>query len=303
MALIGHVRALRVLTEVARCGTFSDAARALGITQSAASQHVTALEREAGLTLLDRGTRPLELTEAGRVLARSSTAIQTQLEDAQQSLDELVGRSAGRLRLGSFPTALTSFVPHALQLLRSRHRGLQLTVIDDHMPALLPRLETGELDMAVIYEQQATSRGRGRGPVIVPLFDDPYRVLLPARHRLAGFEEPLRLADLRGEDWVGGRAGSAWFRILLLSCRRAGFEPQTLLATDDHRAVHAFVAAGLGIGVVPGLAAEHAPRGVVVRDLRDAPLRRISVAHRRGEPVTDPMRTAIETLQQVTATS
>ena len=303
MALIAHVRALRVLAEVGRCGSFSDAARRLGITQSAASPHVAALEREVGHTLLDRSARPLEPTEAGRVLVRSGRAIEHELDEAQQALDELVGRSAGRLRLGSFPTALTSFVPPALQLLRQRHPGLQLTVIDEHMPALLPRLESGELDLAVIYEAPATSRLPDRGPVTAPLLDDPYRVLLPARHPLAGPERPLRLVDLRDEAWVGGRSGSAWFRILLAACRQAGFEPRTLLATDDHRAVHAFVAAGLGIGVVPGLAAEQAPPGVVVRDLRDAPVRRISAAHRRGEPVTEPIRSAIAILQQVTAPS
>ena len=134
--LIGQVRAIRVLREVAGQGSFSAAARSLGMTQSAVSQHVAALEREAGLPLVDRGTRPLELTEAGAVLVRHGRAMTAELDAAEQALAEISGRRAGRLRLGSFPTALTSFVPGALARLRDEHPDLVLTVVDDHMQGL-----------------------------------------------------------------------------------------------------------------------------------------------------------------------
>ena len=70
MELIGNVRGIRVLCEVAARGSFSSAAQALGITQSAVSQHIAALERQAGLALIQRGTRPAELTQAGAALVR-----------------------------------------------------------------------------------------------------------------------------------------------------------------------------------------------------------------------------------------
>ncbi|GAB2599621.1 LysR family transcriptional regulator [Pseudactinotalea suaedae] len=302
MTLMTQVRAIQVLTELGREGSFSGAAQAVGITQSAASQHIAALEGHVGTILVDRGVRPLELTEAGAVLARHGAAILTHLDDAQQSLDEIVGRQAGRLRIGSFPTALTSFVPQVLSRLRAVSPDLELTVVDDHMPALLPRLESGELDMAVVYEAAGTPSAITHRLTVVPLFEDPYRALLPVRHRLARTDRRLRLADLKDEPWVGGRPGSAWYRILLAACRADGFEPRALLSTDDHRAVQAFVAAGLGIGVVPGLAAAQAPAGVTVRDLHPGgPVRRIGVAHRSGGPVPAPIRTAVALLQQVTA--
>ena len=111
MKLIGHVRAIRVLSEIETRGSFSAAADALGLTQSAVSQHVAALEREAGLPLVERGPRPVELTEAGRVLARHGAVVIARLDSAEQELAELAGRRAARLRFGSFPTALTTFVP------------------------------------------------------------------------------------------------------------------------------------------------------------------------------------------------
>jgi DNA-binding transcriptional LysR family regulator len=299
--LIGHVRGIRVLCELADQGSFSAAARTLGMTQSAVSQHVAALEREAGLALVDRGSRPVELTEAGSVLVRHGRAIAAQLDGAEQALAAINGRQAGRLRLGSFPTALTTFVPEAVTVLRAATPGLVLTVVDDHMQGLVPRLVGGELDLAVVYENPLLPGGSLGRLTTVPLFDDPYRVLLPEGHRLARRRKRLSLADLAGEVWIGGRPGSAWFRILLHACRASGFEPRTLLTTDDHRAVQAFVAAGLGVGVVPGLAASHPSPGVAVRGLdTGGPVRRIAVAHLPGEPVPPPVTAMTEILREVT---
>jgi molybdate transport repressor ModE-like protein len=300
--LIAQVRAIRVLCEIAEQGSFSAAARSLGMTQSAVSQHVAGLERETGLPLVDRGTRPVELTEAGAVLVRHGRTVTAQLDGAEQALAEISGRRAGRLRMGSFPTALTSFVPTAIARFREETPGVALTMVDDHMQGLLPRLERGELDMAVIYENPDLPGGAPRRLALTPLFDDRYRVLLPEDHRLAGRRSRLRLTDLAGEAWVGGRPGSTWFRILLYACRSAGFEPRTQLATDDYRAVHAFVAATLGVAVVPGLAADHPLPGVAVRELdTTAPVRRIGVAHRAGEPAPAPVRAMTEILRDVTA--
>ncbi|MET0416096.1 MAG: LysR substrate-binding domain-containing protein [Actinoplanes sp.] len=296
MKLIGHVRGIRALCEVGERGSFSAAADALGLTQSAVSQHVAALERETGLPLVMRGTRPTELTEAGRALVRHGTAIVAHLSDAEQELGELAGHRSGRLRFGSFPTALTTFVPPALARLRREHPTVVLTVVDDHMQGLLPRLTDGTLDLAVVYDPSGTPALRH-----VPLFDDPYWAVLPAGHRLARRRTAVSLADLAEEVWIGGHAGSAWFSIVRHACRAAGFEPRTALGSDDYRAIQAFVAAGLGIAVIPGLAVATTVPGIEVRKLRgDAPVRRISVAHRADGFLSPAVRAMTDILQQVT---
>jgi len=274
------VRRLRVLAEVAAHGSFSAAAQALQLTQSAVSQHVAALEREIGLPLVERGTRPVELTDAGHALTRHAAGIFSRLDVAEQELEEIAGRRRGRLRFGSFPTALSTFVPRAFQRFRRREASVTLTVLALPLQTLVPRLAAAELDLALIYEHDALPEIDGHDLARTPLCDDAYHAVLPARHRLAR-SSALALTDLAGEMWIGGTPTSSWFRIVQHHCRAAGFSPQVDCASDDNVAVQALVAAGLGVAVIPGLALVRPQPGVAVRPLSGAPLRRISAVRPR----------------------
>jgi DNA-binding transcriptional LysR family regulator len=198
------VRRVRVLAEVAAEGSFSAAGRALTLTQSAVSQHVAALERELGQTLVVRGTRPLELTEAGDALVRHATGIFARLDGAEQELDEIAGRRHGRLRFGAFPTALATIVPPAFAHFRRHHPDVTLAVVDEHLQRLIPRLEAGELDLALIYDHEVLTDIAKRDLERTPLLDDPFQVVLPTGHPLARLRRPLELGDLSGEPWIGG---------------------------------------------------------------------------------------------------
>lgn len=303
MELINHLRGLRVLCSVDAQGSFTAAAHDLGLTQSAVSQHVSALERHLEVTLVDRASRPAALTEAGHALARHGRALLARLGDAEQELAEITGRRAGRLRLGSFPTALATFVPPALARFRDQRPGVRLTLLDDHLQALLPRLDDGELDVALVYDDPALAQRPSADLERVVLFDDPFRVVLPDRHRLAEGRAPLDLAALRDETWIGGLPGSTWFGIVRAACRDAGFEPKVGFASDDYRGVQAFAAAGLGVAVVPGLAvaAGQVP-GTRVRRLRTGGPSRQVLAVRPTEAFPSPASLLMmETLASVTA--
>jgi DNA-binding transcriptional LysR family regulator len=255
----------------------------LGISQSAVSQHVAALERQVGVELVDRGARPAQLTGAGHVLAEHARAVTARLEAAERDVAEVVRRQGHRLRLGSVPTALASFVPGAIARLRTELPDLVLSVVDDHVQGLLPRLRDRELDLAVVFGD-TDPVDLGPELVTVPLRPDAYRALLPSRHRLARGERDPSLRDLRDETWIGGAGGSTWFRIVRDSCRAQGFEPHVGVVSDDHLAVQALVAAGLGVAVVPGLAAGNRVKGVTARNLRGpGPVRQLAVALPRGE--------------------
>jgi DNA-binding transcriptional LysR family regulator len=297
------VRRLRVLAEVAARGSFSAAGDAMTLTQSAVSQHVAALEREVGQTLVVRGTRPLEMTEAGNALVRHASGIFARLDGAEQELDEIAGRRHGRLRFGTFPTALATLVAPAFTRFRQRHPEVTLTVVDDHLPQLIPRLEGGELDLALIYEHETLGEIASPDLERTPLLDEAFRAVLPAGHRLCRRRRPLQLADLGDQPWIGGAANSAWYRIVSDACRRAGFAPRVGFASDNNIAIQALVAAGLGVSVIPDLAVAHPLPGVEVRALgSDAPMRRIVAARPRDAYQGPAVAAMVDSLRQVAKT-
>src|SRR5919199_5999340 len=108
------VRRMRVLREVAAEKSFSAAAEKLGYTQSAVSQQIAALEREAGATLIERNPRGIRLTDAGEALVRHADGILARLADAESELEAIAGLKGGRLRLASFPTAGATIMPEAI---------------------------------------------------------------------------------------------------------------------------------------------------------------------------------------------
>jgi DNA-binding transcriptional LysR family regulator len=271
------LRGLRALKEVAVRGSVSAAADSLGYTQPAISQQIAALEREVGIRLLERGTRPVKFTDAGRALVAHAEAVLARLDDAEQELAEIKGLRAGRLRLASFSTALVTVVPRALEIFTQRHPDVQLSVVEDTLRGLLARLAGWELDLALIFEHEALPE-----PSVelerVRLFDEPFELLLPRHHPFAG-RRSLRLDQLHDETWIGGLPAGSYQRILLHSCQEAGFEPRVAYQTDDYRAVQAFVAAGLGVAMLPGLALAPMPAGIARVPIRPRPpVRRISAA-------------------------
>jgi DNA-binding transcriptional LysR family regulator len=168
-------------------------------------------------------------------------------------------------------------MPAAFARFRRLQPNVRLTVVDDHLHRLVPRLESGELDLAVMYDHEALPEIRAGKFERAPLMEDRFAAVLPATHPFAR-RRTLSLWDLREESWIGGAPSSAWFRIVRHACQQAGFSPRADFASDDYIAVQALVAAGLGVSVIPGLAVAHPLPGVAVRQLTSAPMRRICAA-------------------------
>src|SRR3954452_17138818 len=145
------VRRLRVLREVAACGSFSAAAESLSFTQSAVSQQVAALEREAGAKLLDRGPRGVRLTDAGRALVEHADVILARIEDAEEQLAAIAGLRGGRLRLATFQSAGATIVPRALGEFHRRYPDVDLIVTLEEEDAR-GTLVSGEADLAIVMD-------------------------------------------------------------------------------------------------------------------------------------------------------
>jgi molybdate transport repressor ModE-like protein len=292
------VRRMRVLREVAARGSFSAAAQALSFTQSAVSQHVAALEREAGTQLVERRRSGVRLTEAGRVLVGHADAILARIESAEEDLAALAGLRGGRLRLMSFQSGGATLAPRAVAAFHERHPGIELSMLEAEPDEAGERLRTGDVDLALVYDHESTPGLLAPGLELCHLLDDRYDAILPAGHELAG-RARLSLADLAGEQWVASTSLCGCRQITETMCREAGFEPRVAFEADDTMAAQALVAAGVGVALLPQLALTTVHPGVVARRLVNAPARRIWAARLEGayaSPASDAM---LQTLEDV----
>ncbi|MEA2367528.1 MAG: hypothetical protein QOH38_246, partial [Thermoleophilaceae bacterium] len=137
------VKRMKVLREVAAESSFSAAAQKLGYTQSAVSQQIAALEREAGTMLIERNPRGIRLTDAGEALVRHADKILARLAEAEAELEAIAGLRGGRLRLGSFPTAGATLMPRAIAEFSKRHPAVELSLAEAEPDESLPRLKAG----------------------------------------------------------------------------------------------------------------------------------------------------------------
>src|SRR5919201_2900121 len=172
------VKRMRVLKEVAAQRSFSAAAEKLGYTQSAVSQQIAALEREAGAVLIERNPRGIRLTDAGEALVRHADKVLARLAEAEAELEAIAGLQGGRLRLGSFPTAGATLMPRAIAEFSSRHPAVELSLAEAEPDESLPRLKAGELDLILVDDGPLVSNDED--VEITHLLDDPlYLVLAP----------------------------------------------------------------------------------------------------------------------------
>src|ERR671915_1510767 len=131
---------LRVVHEVARQGSFSAAAVALGYTQSAVSRQVGAMESAAGATLFERLARGVRPTAAGEVLARRAARILGEVDGALEEVSGVRDRLAGRLVVAGFPAAAAVLLPRAIAVLGRRHPDLRVDLQEAASPVQLRRL-------------------------------------------------------------------------------------------------------------------------------------------------------------------
>jgi DNA-binding transcriptional LysR family regulator len=269
-------RRLRVLCEVARHGSFSAAADTLGYTQPAVSRQIATLEAEVGTMLVRRVPQGAVLTDAGQLLVERGEEILARLRGAESELRALAGLEAGRLRLASFASAAASIVPLAIARFRERHPGVELTIVMADPIDSLPRLRAGELDMALSHDPAGVALddtgsltvGGGSGGIeFVHLFDDPMYVAMPAGHPLANLPA-LELSQFAHEPWMLATTHTCPdSRLFLRACHAAGFEPEIAFQNDDYPAILGFVAAGVGVALVPDMVARSVREDVVVREL------------------------------------
>ncbi|MFJ6622087.1 LysR family transcriptional regulator [Kitasatospora sp. NPDC091335] len=274
---------LEVFRTVAHLGSFTAAGERLGFTQSAISRQIATLEGELGTPLFDRLPRGVRLTEHGRALLPHAEAMLERLGTTRRDLAALTELTAGRLRVGAFDSANAALVPGALAAFRAAHPEVAISLTEGLTAHLLDLLADGAIDLALIasYTEPADD---GEQFDFHPLMADPVLVALPRGHRLAG-RRRLRLAELADEPWIAARRHAE--STLLAACVRSGFQPRIEYAVAAWTAKLGLVAAGLGVTLIPSLAARVGHPGATLVPLHpdDTPVRQVHTVTRRGRRV------------------
>jgi DNA-binding transcriptional LysR family regulator len=288
------LRQLEALRAVAIEGSVVGAARALQVSQPTVTHHLAALERHLGAPLVERTARGTTLTDLGTLMLARASDVLDRLESAEQEVRALAAHGAVTLRIGTFPTAGATLLPRAVARVQ-RDTGVRVSLLEAEPPELLERLGTRQLHCALVFGDPRVELVVPEELQAQPLFDDPFRVVLPIDHPLAG-RASIPLSLLADDGWVLANTPDDPGDLALAAAAAAvGFHPRSVLRTDDYDVSFGFVAAGVGIALVPEMAMvdrdDVAVRPVTGLDVR----RRVHfVTFREGGPaVVDALATAL----------
>jgi DNA-binding transcriptional LysR family regulator len=259
---------LRLLKEFSERGTIAAVAAALGYTASAVSQQLSALEREAGATLLDRAARSVELTDAGRRLAVHAEIILAQVEAAEADLSEQQREPSGGVSVAAFPSAAVAFAPALASSLRA-HPGLTLVLRQEQPAEGLRRLRAGEVDVALADDWTGGLPDAAPGMLrFYHLVRDPLVLILPRAHPVADPAIPVDLRQLRDSNrWLAAPAGEPSRQAVDRLLTTVGGAPAVPWEFEGLGTILSLVSRGIGVAAVPRLALAAGPGRVAVRDL------------------------------------
>ncbi|NGN63940.1 LysR family transcriptional regulator [Streptomyces sp. A7024] len=277
------LRRLRVLRAVAYYGTVTAAAESLRLTPSAASQQIKQLGQDLGVPLLEPVGRRVRLTAAARSLLTHADAIEARWQRAHAELLGMDGEPAGLLRMAGFPTALCRLLAPVAGELSAHYPRLDIRLREAEPRDAFDLLFDDETDIAVV---EALPDGPATGDQRFDqrlLLDDPFDLLVPADHGLAGLPE-VDLVAVAAEKWIIGVPGSSSRQHVLAACSAAGFSPNVTHEACDWSAVTTLVSYGLGVALVPRLAQLPPQRDMdrIPVSGTPAPSRRFLTCTRRG---------------------
>jgi DNA-binding transcriptional LysR family regulator len=296
------LRRLRALRELSDRGTIAATADALHLTPSAVSQQLAVLEREVGQPLLEPNGRTVRLTPAATAVLAHADALFSEVERMDATLAALAGGAVGDVRTGAFSTAIRGLVVPVVAMLRERSPGLRLVVRDLEAPEVFDAIALGDLDVGISMDHSSAPSRDDERFARFDLMRDILDVALPAEHPLACREIELR--DLADEDWIVPPDGWSCEDVIRVSCAAAGFSPRVAHRSHDWTAIMAMVGAGLGVAVVPRLAQDAPPEGVVIRRLEGEPAaRHLFVTCRRGAEEHPAVGAVIDAIQDVARSS
>ena len=290
-----EINQLRYFCAVAKTGSFTKAAEQEGIAQPSLSQQIVKLETTLSAKLFDRLGRGVQLTEFGRALLPQALDILQRVNGARIEIDSLRRGVAGRLSIGCIPTITPFFLAPRLSQFAARYPDVQLRLVEEITPKLVELLQAGELDVAV-----ASLPVNNPDIVCSDLFKEPILVALGRDHRLARAKK-ISLPELQHEKILLLKEGHCFRDNALTICSRARVSYSSMFETDQFSSIFPLVSSGLGISLVPQMAAR-ADTGCKFLPLEREVFRRIGYMRIRRHAAGTAQRAFVEWLREVVRT-
>jgi DNA-binding transcriptional LysR family regulator len=252
---------LRYFVAVAREGSMTQAAASLFLAQPTLSIQIRKLEQDVGAKLFERLARRVQLTAAGEALLAHAERALAEMERGREQVAEVVGVRQGRVALGVLPSVGAHLLPAVLAAFRADHPAVTVRMVEHDVSRDFEQLvQSGELDMAVT-RMPVTLAGLGYRTLV----HEPIMALLPPGHPLQG-RAGVALRELADADFVCMRGGYGLRELADQLCARAGFTPRVVIETGQLSIVHGMVRSGVGVALLPRLAASGADGAVPVSD-------------------------------------
>ena len=269
-------------------GSLTNAADALGSTQSRISHILSDLEQEYGFTLLKRGRGGVQLTEAGALLLPKMQEVLKKNRELEAMINDIKGAEAGTIRLGTFTSVAVHWLPGVIRTFQEAHPRVELQMLSGDYHDMEQWLQNKEIELGFVTLPAPAE------VQTVPLLEDPLVAIFPKGHRLAQLDR-IPPKELEKEPFISLLQSSAHDMHRALD--QAGIRPNIKFTTKDDYAILAMVEQGLGVSIVPQLLLKGSQRELEVRPLDPAVSRTIALAIPDGEslPVVNAF---VETVQQ-----
>jgi LysR family hydrogen peroxide-inducible transcriptional activator len=293
-----ELKQLDALAAVAEHGRFSAAARALDTVQSNISTHIARLEDDLGAILVDRSAG--ELTAEGKVVLTRARRIHTELTALRDDVASMTSRVTGRVNIGIIGTTGRWLLPPLLDELRRSFPDVVTTVIDSTTTALIPLLEHGDLDLAVVniplqHDELFTSA----------MFEEQLVVIAPEGHELSdGGDRPIHIRELEEHELLLSPPGSTLRILIDEAARHENIQLRTVAELDGIRLAATLAFQGYAPAIVPvtAIPSWSVRGGWTVLSLQEVPPRHVGLAIRRRGMLSAPASATRDVLRQVVRT-
>jgi len=238
-------RQLQIFMTIVETESFTRAGRRLGLSQSAISQRLGALERQLGVKLLVRAGSGVRPTPPGEILLQYARQIFHKIEEAQRVLADYETGDGGVVRIGAGRAACHFLLPPVLKEFHQRYPRLELHVLSGHTRLTLERLLAGDLDIGIVTLPVSETKLR-----ITDIGRDELVAIAPPSHPWAA-RKNIQPTDIAGEPLLIYERRSQAFQVIERMLLEAGVLPRIVMEMDHLEAVTEMVSVGLGVAIVP----------------------------------------------------